>query len=1742
MLELPGYSLPLRLYLSPTSVIYRGWQGVEQQPVIVKVLNKEYPTPTDLARFRREYEITRQLSALPGVIEARALIPHDHTLVMILEDIGAESLQIHLQQRGFTLEEVMALAIQLSTILSDVHQQQVMHKDINPANIILNRMRGEMRLIDFGISTYLSRERPMAQNPTLMEGTLPYMSPEQSGRMNCAVDYRTDFYSLGATLYELLTGQPPFQAASPMGLLHAHLAQAPTPPHQHRPEIPPMLSAIVLKLLAKAPDERYQSAYGLRVDLERVQAAPQQHFALGEKDQPSTFQIPEKLYGREGERQALFGAFQRVCQGSMELLMVSGYAGIGKTTLIQEIQRPLVQAHGYFATGKFDPFQRAIPYSALIAAFRGLIGQLLTESNEQIARWREKILGQVGNNGQVIIEVLPQLELILGPQPPVPPLAPQEAQNRLSLVFRQLIEALAQTEHPLVLFLDDLHWADGATLHLIRGILLSGKRPPLLLIGAYRDHELHAGHPLLLLLEEIQQQGTNLTTLTLGPLKLTQVIQLVADSLYQPIEESEPLARLLLKKTSGNPFFIDQLLRSFYQEGLLTFDGGKGRWQWELSQLRQSDITDNVVELMSDKIKALSPECQQRVKMAALIGNTFTSEILALVAGESASQVATTLWEALQEGLVLPLEDHYKFLPNYLPSAQSSLPPPSVSYRFLHDRVQQAAYTMIPALEKQRLHWKIGQLMQQRLGTGKAGPALFDMVNHLNQGAGEALDAKERYRLAEWNQQAAQRAKQAAAFDAAASYLSQASHYLDGAQGDAEQTLHLSVRKEWAECEFLQGNFERANHLLETLLAEVHDPLKRAELYQLRVRVYNTQIRPDEALAVGVEGLAQLGITLPLHPTPEEVAAEERSVRAQRAQYTVADLLEAPEMVDPLTLRVMSLLMTMNPPAYQTNQPLWSLICLKMLNLSLEHGNTTTSPYAYAMQGLNLATRLDYAEAYEYGKLAVDLIDRTNNLALQGSIYFIFSHTINPWQQPFASGAPLFEKSLSALLETGDFVYLSYFVAMNVRLRVAEGLPLPELHEVAMKRLEWIEATRYDFSIALCQANNLFLKALLGLTQSPTSLDTETFTEEDYWAIVGEIPVARAHLYTHKLQLLYLHEAYEAAHEVAMQAEGYYHTPGMIEIADFYFYHALTLTALYPEASPAKQRAYQALLDRYLTQYEAWAEHCPANFRDRHLLLQAEMARIEGDFVGAMGHYDQAIEAAQSHNILPIIALGNELAARFFLSHDKAKIARPYMVDAHYSYTRWGATPKAQLLNQAYPTFQLAAGLNLPYRGRGFTTEGTDSRALDLEMIIHVSQMISSEIELGRLLETLIKIMVQNAGAQRGLLLLVRDGELVVEVEGRLNQEGVSSQPLSRSLSHYETLPLSIIRFTERTHQDVVLSHAIKEGLFTTDPYVLRAQAQSILCTPLFSQGQLMGVLYLENHLIPEAFTAERLEIVRLLGTQAAISIANAQAIAARAEQERVKMEKQLLEQRAQDLAELNASKDKFFSIISHDLRSPFNSLLGLAQIIDLYSETLTREEFQEFAHRIHNSGKKILRLLDNLLQWSRVQTGRMEYHPEPLDFYDLVERNRRLLNDMAEEKEIQLLNRVPEGTRVYGDPFMLDTVIRNLLANAVKFTHAGGHISLTARLWRRKMEVAVQDSGVGIPPEDISKLFRFDEAYTTLGTQQERGTGLGLVLCKELVEHHGGRIWVESTQGQGSTFKFTLPLDAPDPLLEGGA
>ncbi|MEG3893490.1 AAA family ATPase [Microcoleus sp. Pol10_D6] len=1496
MLSIPGIAVQKLLYESANSLVYRALREADRQPLILKLLKESYPTPQELLRYRTEYRITRELKEA-GVVQVYDLQKYQNSLVIFVEDFGGESLKIWMQQRKFSLKEFLQIAIAATETLGQIHSTNIIHKDINPSNIVFNPATGQLKIIDFGISTQLTREMPTLKNPNILEGTLAYISPEQTGRMNRSIDYRTDFYSLGVTFYELLTGKLPFETEDALELVHCHIARQPVSPHEIDPQIPLILSQIVSKLMAKNAENRYQTALGLKQDLEICLVQLQEtdsieEFDLGTLDLTDHFLIPEKLYGRETEVDNLLKAFERVRNASAEMMLVAGFSGIGKTAVVNEVHKPIARQRGYFIKGKYDQFQRNIPFSAFVQAFRELMGQLLSESDAQLHRWKTMILTAVGESGQVLIDVIPELEHIIGAQPPALELSGSAAQNRFNLLMQKFVQVFTTAEHPLVMFLDDLQWADSASLKLLQ--LLMEDTGHLLVLGAYRDNEVSPAHPFMLTVDEIVKSGAVVNTITLQPLSLADLNQLVADTLICDLSLAGPLTELVYQKTQGNPFFSTQFLKALHEDGQIIFNppqsptplsspltkggqrGVQGGWQCDINQVKFADASD-VVEFMAAQLQKLPAETQDALKLAACIGAQFDLETLAIVSEELPEQTESTLWKALQEGLILVLSEGYNFIQADAQSPNQSVANPT--YKFLHDRVQQAAYSLIPDEQKQATHLKIGQLVLQSSSEIEIEEKIFDIVGHLNQGIELINQLSERSALALLNLEAGRKARNSTAYAAANIYLQTGIELLTANCWQSQYELALNLYVAAAEIAYLNGDFDGMEQMAALVLQEAQTILDRVKIYEIKIAAQTAQSKVLETIAVAREALLQLGIELPAEPDEAKIGKALQALAALLGGRKIEELVDLPVMTNPQTQAAMQLSGMLFPPIFQGMPGLLPLLSSTMVSLSLSFGNAPPSTVGYAMHGMVFCAFLQEVETgYGFGQLALSLLDRLNVPELKSTVLLLFGGWIQHRQESLLATIPTLKEGYRFGMETGDFVDAGYNIYICFYTHLFAGVELDTWEqEIAGYRAVMAQLKQYSAQIYLDMIQQTVQNLrdthtrpdlLIGSAYDETVMIPKHYQDNEFTAI------ACACIF--KLLLAYCYGNYTAALDHISQVKQYLMgVSGSAFVPIFHFYAALTHLALFPTQPAIEQTEILGLVETHQSTLQQWAQNAPMNYLHKWYLVEAERYRVLGNKAEAIEMYDRAISGAKENKYVNDEALANELAAKFYSEWGKTKVAQAYIFEAYYCYVEWGATAKVTDLETRYPHLFAVTqpGRKNTQTTVAMTTTGSGNH-LDIAAVMKASQAISGEIMLDKLLSSLMKILMENAGAQRGYLILLSQGQLFIEAEGTINEELVTVLQ-SIPVETCQELSSAIVNYVSRTQESVVLDDAARSGQFTNDAHIRKHQPKSILCVPLINQSQIISIVYLENNLTAGAFTPERVELLKVLSGQAAISIQN---------------------------------------------------------------------------------------------------------------------------------------------------------------------------------------------------------------------------------------------------------------------------
>jgi PAS domain S-box-containing protein len=1489
MVDRPGYELKDILYEGRTVIVRRALRLADGMPVVLKMLRGSPASPEAVARFKREFDMTTSLNPGPsssasinGVIAALGYETLGTNPIMVLEDFSAVSLNS--DRRTWAPGEFFNLALQVVDALGQVHARQVIHKDINPSNIVYNPATGEAKLIDFGLSTHLPRETVSRAGINVMEGTLAYISPEQTGRINRAVDYRTDFYSLGITFYELLTGRLPFEDRDPLALLHSHLAAQPAEPHELNHAIPMVLSQIVMKLLAKNAEDRYQSAYGLKFDLIECQRQWQadhivREFPLAAKDASDRFQVSQRLFGREREIEMLLSAFEECAGGKPVLLLVSGSAGIGKTSLVNELQVPVTQRNGYFISGRYGQGQDQVPYSALIDALRSIIQQLLSGSEEQLAAWRERLNAALGGNGSIILDILPEAGLVLGPQPALQPLSASDEQNRFNITLQNFIQAFMGADHPLVIFLDDLQWADAASISFLQRLAVSPELHHVMFIGAYRRDGNTKEELLDESLKKIRDSGGSVREINLAPLRLDDLQELLVRSLSCNPQDALPLAEVTLARTGGNPFFGSEFLRGVYNDGLLRFDMARGAWEWDLPRIRTRRSTDNVVDVMTAKVQELPEETKRLLGLASCVGTEFDLATLAALSHRSRHEVASVLWPALASGLIFPLTQNYLL-------AEQEEAEVEVRYSFSHAGLQQGVYARIDETEKESVHWEVGRLMLEWIPEADRDQRIFEFISHLNRGAGRAASEDELLLLARLNLSAARKSFFSAAHEATHRFSQAGLSYLRrleerGTRIWADQyglTFDLYLRA--ATAAYLMKRFDEMESLCGVLLENAASVYDRAIVYEVKLIAYLSKGDRAESLRMGLKALSLLNLKYPAKPGLHHILVKLIQTRITLMGKSVDYLYNLPPTNDIDVLTITRVIRTLFTVIYTNAPEIAPLALMDMVNLTVKHGNTTMAPYAYVGYGFILSGALGDIDAGKtYGDLALRLIEKFGTPEAKASPYMLYGTLLQHWTEPLRNTLPTLMEAYPGALAVGDFNqaanallihdYHSYVAGRNLRDLDREFAE----NAAAIRQLEEKSIAAYHQLYRQCVQNLLGKGNHTRLLKGPLYNADEMIPQH----LAGNERSILLNAYLHPMILNYLFEDFEEAQRFKEELDrGRYMDGGIGAYVSVMYctFDSLIRMARWDKLTDGERKKARRGIHANLKKLRKWAKHEPSNSTHDIALVEAELARVDGDYGLARERYDQAISLASEHRFRNQEALAWELAGRFYLARGMSNLAEYYLRSAHRAYRNWGAEAKMNQLEERYANLipNLGQESIRAAAASGSTTSSEGALALDFTSLLKATQALSSEIVLNRLLASLLEVVIENAGAEQGWFLREQEGAWMVEAHGSRGLVEV----LPDSGVDPRALPVSIFSYVARTQENVVLDDAARAGPFVRDPYVQANRPKSVLCMPLMNQGKLTGLLYLENNLTTNAFTPERLEVIGVLSSQAAISIDNA--------------------------------------------------------------------------------------------------------------------------------------------------------------------------------------------------------------------------------------------------------------------------
>ncbi|MCB1144263.1 MAG: diguanylate cyclase [Leptospiraceae bacterium] len=1460
MNDILEYEIKNLVYESSNSLIYRAIHKQTRKPFVLKRLREDYPSPGQIKKLENEFKIAKSLNH-PNIIQVQSLEKWNHTYVLVMEDIGAESFTDLIPQKNLSIDSFLKLSISIVESLIHLHSKNIIHKDVNPSNIIWNPDTNQIKLIDFGLSSYIQQNLDSTSMDHL-EGTLAYISPEQTGRISRGLDHRTDLYSLGATFYFLLTGVQPFVCNDSLEYVHSHLALTPLSPNEINNAIPTTLSGILMKLMEKDADRRYKSALGLKKDLERSlgeweACSSISEFPPGLEDVSHIFRLPDKLYGREEDLLDLENCLHSVLEGNKEFVLIHGISGIGKSALIREFKRKSSISHPYFISGKFDQFKRNIPYDSILQAFRELIQQILSETDERISKWKSLLDLALGENAQLIIDVIPELELIIGKKNEVDTLGFIEAQNRFNLVFINFIKVLSSEENPLVIFLDDLQWADLSSLNILQMLFSGQSNLSILILGTYRDNEVSPSHPLQITLDDIRNSGFIIRSIKLKSLDPDQINTLISDSLQISSDKTTSLSELCFQKTHGNPFFVVQLIKTLIDTNFIYFSQSEMDWKWEIEKIQSIGITKNVVDLMISKFNDLPLATQKYLKIASCIGNSFEPLVISFVEEVQQSDIIENLKIAGMEGMI-------------------SL---DRGYKFQHDRIQQTAYSLIDESERENIHFKIGQTYIRHNQIFSGDTFLFDIVFHLNKGKAYFKNSEELLELAGLNLSAARKAKDSAAYLSAYEFCKSGISILGNNHWNSHYELCLSLFTIACESSFLSGHFREMDFYSDTILSRATSILDTVNVYDFKMQAFESTHRLPQTIETGIQILKKLDIHFPKKPKPYHTIASILYTLFLLRKYSTDDILNFPEIKSRKAGKAMKILLRMVQASFRSDPKLFPLILLKMVRSTVQYGNVHGSSFAYVGLGLILCRIGKYDKGYEYGKLAIKLLNSMNDKKYFASTYLGFNAFIRYWKEPLSATIEDLRSGYVRGLEVGDYEYGCLCLALEVIHRFFNSENLDDLKLKFQASLSTLNNLK-ELTVLRTVSMLSELVDLLNRSDENSGIEGSIFDESIH--PFHEEDSDRTYKFVHysypSFYFLILSD-YKKALSYSQEAGKYYESArGFIRGPLFIFHDTLLKLCVYNSASEKEKKELLRSIHSQMKMMESYSQVCPENFLNKFYLLKAEYNRIQKKYDHAWADYENAIRCSFENNYLNEEAISREFFGRFYLETGNTELAEIYLHKSYECYKQWGAEAKLRQMEKTYPGYFKRSNRNestsISISNSISITKSIND--LDLQTILKSTQAISGEMNFENLLKKIMTILIENAGAQKGIL-LVKESEWMVEIESDIIEKRfeINHKKQLNSVDSSKILPVSIVQYVIRSGKHLLLENASFDQRFQNDTYVLKNSIKSIICEPIIHKGEITAVIYLENNSASYTFQENRLELLNILSAQISISLEN---------------------------------------------------------------------------------------------------------------------------------------------------------------------------------------------------------------------------------------------------------------------------
>ena len=1727
------------------SSIYQLSDDTYGQEVILKVMKEDFNYHPHSSQLYNEDRFLRNID-VKGVRASIDLIEDQQTPILVLEYFDGKSLKEWRKNHTPSFLDCLKIAISITESINEIHSKhKLIHRDISAHNILINE-NGEIRIIDFGLAINVDIKQNVKGMSDQLLGTLPYISPEQTGRVNHPVDYRSDLYSLGVVFFELFTGKVPFESSDPLELIHSHLAVIPQLASKVNPNIPEVFSNILAKLLEKNVENRYQSANGLFTDLNKCkdQLALKieiEGFTLAENDGSGQFKLPSKIYGRVDEIHALTESIENIGSRKRQMTLVSGKSGTGKTSLIYEVYKPLTSKRGYFIKGKHQQFQKDRPYQAITEALTNFVSLMLSENEQKLAHWKAIIQNALGEQGKLLTDLIPNLELVIGKQEELPVLGINEAQNRFHYVFGQFINALASPEHPLVLFIDDLQWADSTSLKLIKQLLLDPELDYFYFIGSYRDNEVLSSHPLSIIFKELPRLGVSIQEIHLKDLELDHVQDIVKDTFGSSDARSRLLANIVYGKTAGNPFFVNQFLKSIYENELVWFETKTGQWNWDIKGLESTNFTDNVVEFMIDKLSGMEANVRQQLTLASCIGDSFDIQTLGFIQ-DNAEDLVDDLWQAVIEQLLI-VEETETDSSQYKSNSISGLP--SLIYRFAHDRIRQAAYELIPKDEKSKVHQRIGELLLQRLDLEKEPDRVFDIADQFNLGS-KTQPADLRIDIVRLNYKAGIKAISATANDSALSYFNAAVSHLSPSDWKEDHELCFKVYLSAMQSNYLVGSYEEMEKVGKLLISQPLSKIEKLETNNVLVQALIAQGKYIELIDFGLSILRSAGIKLPSKPSDLNILQNLIKTKLKLRGKNNEFFEKLPDMSDESMALAINMMTSISTASYHNYPKLFPLVILKSVQLSISYGNSIDSIPFYGGYGTILCGVLgEYDRGYEFGQLSLSLLARSSRYkAVVPKTLVIYYTFINHWKDHLRESQNPTEEAFIVSMEIGDNQYAATSAFQKSYTSFLCGDRLPEVlseMEAFLEKMDSLNQKGYQLY------QQIVYQCLHNLANpenyQPWQLEGETFSILSYDIEVNEHTedgTARFHIAFNDLFINYLFGRYE---EALIGAENCLkHIDTIVSTAYVpvvNFYDSLVCIGLLKTGNPADRKKLIKRVKANQKKMKTWADHAPMNYQHKYLCVQAELTSILKPNTYVKEFYDKAIKKANENDYLNELAIIYELAGRHFYRTNDESLQAYYLTKAVKAYRKWGAIRKSEDLKKEFPFTQERRKRDL----QTSFTEGSFSfgsmsgnNLLDLASVLKAASTISSEIQLSKAIPKLLDIVVENAGAQSGAFVLIQDG--VAKLHALSNTEEGARVINPQPIEELDMLPVSVLQYVHRTKDTVILDDAVKDERFSKDSYLNQIRIASLLCLPIIHQQELIGIIYLENRLTKGSFNTDRTDLLSLLSGQIAITVHNAmlydtleQKVIERTKE--IEQQKEKLHRQNKQLSDLNEEKDFLISVVSHDLRNPLQLIKGYTSLV---LKEKSDNNVEEYLSHVIESSDRMESFISRILNVSAINSGDINLQWTSTDIVVLLKNEVDNFLPLAEKKKIDL-SFIPELEQLDSkiDKGYFSQVVENLISNAIKYTHKNGmvEVSISQLESGDYFRIIVKDNGQGISMRDQKLLFSKFQPLSSTPTDGEDSTGLGLAIVKKYVEAMNGHIWCESEFEKGSTFFVEFPIES---------